>query len=88
MVNKAEQMLEELLSTAVEISVSVEEAEVLARGGKKKECILDKIRQRISVPLTLRGGKVVMFGEPGETKVAIEIFKEELRLVKKALSSR
>ena len=88
MVNKAEQMLEELLSTAVEISVSVEEVEVLARGGKKKECILDKIRQRISVPLTLRGGKVVMFGEPGETKVAIEIFKEELRLVKKALSSR
>ena len=88
MVNKAEQMLEELLSTAVEISVSVEEVEVLARGGKKKECILDKIEQKISVPLTLRGGKVVMFGEPGETKVAIEIFKEELRLVKKALSSR
>ena len=88
MVNKAEQMLEELLSTAVEISVSVEEAEALRRGGKKKGCILDKIKQRISVPLTLRGGKVVMFGEPGETKVAIEIFKEELRLVKKALSSR
>merc|ERR1719222_1675566 len=89
MVYKAEQMLEELLSSAVEISVSVEEAEALVRGGgKKKECILDKIEQKISVPLTLRGGKVVMFGKPGETKVAIEIFKEELRLVKKALSSR
>merc|ERR1719341_1168104 len=55
MVNKAEQMLEELLSSAVEISVSVEEAEALLRGGKKKGCILNKIEQRISVPLTLRG---------------------------------
>merc|ERR550519_921521 len=53
-VNKAELMLEELLSSALEISVSVEEKEALLRGGsKKKKCILDKIKPRISAPVSL-----------------------------------
>ena len=88
MVNKAEQMLEELLSSAVEISVSAEETEALfSRCGKERGCILDKIMQRISVPLSLHGRKAVMFGKPEETKVAKEIFEEELRLVQKILST-
>ena len=87
-VNKAEQMLEELLSSAVEISVSAEEIEaLLSRCGKERGCILDKIRQRISVPLSMQGMKAVIFGKPEETKVGKEIFEEELRLVRKILST-
>ena len=88
MVNKAEQMLEELLSSVVEISVSPEEKDaLLSRCGKERGCILDKIRQRISVPLSMQGMKAVIFGKPEETKVAKEIFEEELRLVQKILST-
>jgi len=89
MVNKAELMLVELLSSTVEISVSHEEKEVLLRGsGEKKECILNKIRQRISVPVSLLGSrKVVIYGKPEETKEAKEVFDEELELVKKILRS-
>ena len=88
MVNKAEKMMEELLSSAVKISVSAEETEALfSRCGKERGCILDKIMQRISVPLSLHGRKAVMFGKPEETKVAKEIFEEELRLVQKILST-
>ena len=89
MIDKAEQMLEEILSSAVEIALSVDEKEALLRGsGEKKECILNKIRQRISVPISLRGsGKVVIYGKPEETKKAKEVFEEELGLVKKVLSS-
>ena len=88
MVNKAEQMLEELLSSVVEISVSPEEKDaLLSRCGKERGCILDKIRQRISVPLSMQGMKAVIFGKPEETKVAKEIFEEELRLVRKILST-
>ena len=88
MVNKAEQMLEELLSSAVEMALSVEENEaLLRRGGKKEECIVDKIRQRISVPVSLLGNrKVVIYGKPKETKEAKEIFGGELALVKKVLN--
>ena len=58
MVNKAELMLKEISSSAVEISVSDEEREVLlSGGGKKKGCILEKIRQRISVPIRLQGSR-------------------------------
>ena len=39
------------------------------------------------MPLSLRGRKAVMFGKPEETKVAKEIFEEELRLVQKILST-
>ena len=89
MIDKAEQMLEEILSSAVEIALSVDEKEALLRGsGEKKECILNKIRQRISVPISLRGsGKVVIYGKPEETKKAKEVFEEELGMVKKVLSS-
>ena len=87
MVNKAEQMLEELLSSAVEMALSVEEKEaLLRRGGEKEECIVDKIRQRISVPVSLLGNrKVVIYWKPKETK---EIFEEELELVLRVLNSR
>ena len=80
MVNKAEQMVEELLSSAVEIALSVEEKETLLRRGG--ECIVDKIRQRISVPVSLLGNrKVVIYGKSKETK-------EELELVQRVLNSR
>ena len=90
MVNKAELMLEEISSSAVEISVSDEEREtLLSGGGKKKGCILEKIRQRISVPIRLQGSrKVVIYGKPEETKEAKEIVEEDVGLVKKVLSSR
>ena len=88
MVNKAELMLEEISSSVVEISVSDEEREaLLSGGGKKKGCILEKIRQMISVPIGFQGSrKVVIHGKPEETKEAKEIFEEELGLVKKVLS--
>ena len=75
-------MLEELLSSAVEMALSVEEKEaLLRRGGKKEECIVDKIRQRISVPVSLLGNrKVVIYGKPKETKEAKEIFKGRVSL--------
>ena len=94
MVNKAELMLEELLSSALEIPLSVEEQEALMtasmRGGNKKECILGRISQRISVPVqwVKQGRKVMIFGKVGERQEAKKIFEEELKLVKKALSSR
>ena len=83
-------MLEELLSSAVEISVSGEEKAALLSGtgsGKKNERILDKINEMISVPSSFKGKTIVMFGKPEETKVAKEIFEEELRVVKKVLST-
>ena len=90
-VKKAEQMLEELLSSAVEISVSGEEKAALLSGtgsGKKNERILDKINEMISVPIKFKGKQtIVMFGKPEETKVAKEIFEEKLRMVKKVLST-
>ena len=91
MVNKAEPMLNELVSSAVEISLSFEEIETLLRGvGEKNKCILFKIVQRILVPVSFLGisRKVVIFGNPEETKDAKEIFEEELVLIKNVLSSR
>ena len=89
MVNKAELMLKELLSSAVKISLSVEEKHtLLSKSGKKKKCILDVIGGRISVPLNFQDRNVLMFGKPRDTEEAKKIFKEELRLVKEALNSR
>ena len=82
MVDKAEQMLEELLSTALEISLSAEERKALLSKRARKKCIFNKIRQKISVPLQLHGKKVFIFGKSGDTKEAKEILEEEFRLVK------
>ena len=88
-VNKAEQMMEELLSSVVEIYVSDEEKEALLRGGgKNKVCIMDKISHKISVPSAIRRQEVLIYGKPEETRVAKEIFEEELELVKEVLSNR
>ena len=57
------------------------------RSGKKKGCIFGKIVQMISVPISFKGKTIAMFGKPEETKVAKEIFEEELRMVKKMLST-
>ena len=82
-------MLEELFSSAVKISLSAEEKGALLRGsGKKKECILDLIRQRIPVPLQIHEENVLMFGKPRDTEEAKKIFEEEFRMVKKVISSR
>ena len=87
-VNKAEQMLEEVLSSVVKISVSAEERDaLLSCGVNKKECIMYKIEERTSVPLVLQGCKVLLYGKPEETKEAKETFEKELRLVKKVLST-
>ena len=48
---------------------------------------MDKINEKISVPISFKGKTIVMFGKPEETKVAKEIFEEELRVVKKVLST-
>ena len=80
-------MLEDLLSSAVEITLSNEERQVLlGRGSRNTGCILNKIEQIISVPLSFQVGKVVIYGKPEETKKAKQIFEGELELVKKVLS--
>ena len=47
---------------------------------------MDKIGERISVPVSLQGSsKVWFFGKPEETKEAKETFVEELSLVREAM---
>ena len=49
---------------------------------------MNKIAERISVPLRLQGSrKVLLYGKPQETKEAKETFEKELKLVKKVLST-
>ena len=86
-VNKAEQMLQELLSSAMEISVSDEEQCALLKGGKEG-CIMNEISRRISAPVHCRDGKLVIHGEKEEIMEAKHIVEEELRLLKKILSER
>ena len=82
-------MLEELFSSAVKISLSAEEKyALLRRSDKKKESILDLIRQRISVPSSFHDENILMLGKPSETEEAKKIFEVELRLVWKALISK
>ena len=62
-------MLEELLSTALEISLqfslSDEEDRALHKGGKEG-CIMNKISRRISVPVQCENRKLVIYGEKEE----------------------
>ena len=83
---KAEQMLEELLSSAEEISLSAEEREALMSGGK--QCIMGKIQQKLQVPAQLQGQKMMLFGKPEETREAKVVAEGELKLVSKILSGR
>ena len=83
---KAEQMLEELFSSAEEISLSAEEREALMTGGKR--CIMGKIQQKLQVPAQLQGQKMMLFGMPEETREAKVVAEGELKLVRKILSGR
>jgi len=85
-VEKAEQMLKELLSSAQEISLSWEEKEALITGGKR--CIMDNLRSKLQVPVSFKGQKLLLFGKPEDTKKAKEMVEKELRLVRKILSGR
>ena len=76
-VEKAEQMLLELLSSAKEKNLSSDEKKALM-GGKKK-CLLAQLRGRSQVPVSYQGGKLFLFGKPEETKKAEEMFEEELK---------
>jgi len=93
LVNKAEPMLEELLSSALEISLqfslSDEEDRALLKGGKEG-CIMNEISRRISVPVHCDNinRKLVIYGEKEEMMEAKNIVEEELRLVNKILSER
>ena len=83
---KAEQMLEELLASAVEICLSGEEREALLTRGKR--CIMGKIQQKLQVPAQLQGQKMLLFGKPEETREAKVVVEEELKMMRKILSGR
>ena len=70
-VDRAEQMLEELWSSALEISITGEESAALLTGGKN--CIMYKIQRNLQVPLSLEGHNLLLFGKPEETKKAKEM---------------
>jgi len=63
-VDKAEQMLKELLSYALEISLSAEESYAVARWQGGKGCLLNKLQGRLQVPVQLQGRKLVLIGKP------------------------
>ena len=54
----------------------------------RKKCIIGEIRQKLQVPASLGGQKILLFGKPEENKEAKEIVEEELRLVRQILSGR
>ena len=85
-VDKAEQMLKELLSSVQEVYVSWEVKDALITGGKR--CIMDNIRRKLQVLLSLQGQKLLLFGKPEDIKVAKDMLKEELNLVRKILDGR
>ena len=85
-VAKAEQMLKELQSSALKIDLSCEVREALVTGGKG--CILNKIQEKLQVPLRLEGFTLVLVGKQEDTKKARLVVEEELALVKKVLATR
>ena len=56
-VDKVEGMLEELLSSALEIFISGEERDALLTGGRR--CIMNKIQQKLQVPLSFQGQTIL-----------------------------
>ena len=85
-VEKAEQMLKELLSSAREISLSSLEKDALLTGGKG--CIINKIQRKLQVPSSLLRQKLLLYGKPEDTQKAKDILDEELRLVRRILEGR
>ena len=53
-----------------------------------KACILNKIREKLQVPLQLEGRTLVLVGKQEDTKKARLVVEEELTLVEKALATR
>ena len=85
-VDKAEQMLKELLESVQEISLSWKEKDALITGGKK--CIMNNLRRKLQVPSSLQGQKLLLFGKSEDIKVAKKMLEEELNLVRKILDGR
>ena len=80
-VEKAEQMMEELLSSAKDIYLSYEEKDALLIGGKN--CILVSMCGRLQVPAQIQGRKLVLIGKPEETSQAREMVEEAMKGVLK-----
>ena len=80
-VEKAEQMMEELLSSAKDIYLSYEEKDALLIGGKN--CILVSMCGRLQVPAQIQGRKLVLIGKPEETRKAREMVEEAMKGVLK-----
>ena len=84
-VAKADQMLKELQSSALKIPLSWDVKCALLTG---KACILNKIREKLQVPLKLEGFTLVLVGKKEDAKKAKLVVEEELTLVEKALATR
>ena len=78
-VDKAEEKLRELSSSALKIFLSYEEKQALVTGGRS--CIMHRIRRKLQVPAGLQGSTLLLVGEPKKTKEAMEIILRELKLV-------
>ena len=73
---KAEEKPRELLSSALEISLSYEEKQALVTGGES--CILQSTRERLQVAANSQGKTLLLVGEPEKTKEAMEFIEREL----------
>ena len=81
LVENAERMLMELQSSVLVINLGYEEKNILVAGGKG--CLMNKLRTRLQVPVSLEGIKLVLIGKPENTKREREVLKEELRRILK-----
>ena len=86
-VAKAEQMLKELRSSALNLKIPLS-WEVKCALLTGKACILNKIREKLQVPLKLEGRTLVLVGKQEDTKKARLVVEEEVALVKKVLATR
>ena len=77
LVENAEKMLSEIVSSAQELSLSYKEKDALLSGGKG--CLLKKLQVMLQVALGIEGRKLVLFGKSDDSKKAMEIIEEELR---------
>ena len=84
-VSRAEQMLKELQSSALKITLSGEVRDALLTG---RGCILNKIGEKVQVPLSLEGCTLVLVGKQEDTKKARLVVEEEVALVEKVLATR
>ena len=77
LVENAEKMLSEIVSSAQELSLSYKEKDALLSGGKG--CLLEKLQAKLQVAACIEGRKLVLFGKSEDTKKAMGIIEEELR---------